>query len=95
MHLAFPLVKGIALRLNSSSQELKGYVAGSLTVDMNPEKGVSSAVLTANARYSNLQRFKASSVCLTRFGNATEIMIHVRTDYSSTAPGRVTVNGYR
>jgi hypothetical protein len=95
MHLAFPFVEGIALRLNLSSHELKGYVAGSLTVDMNPEKDVSSAVLTANARYSNSQLFKASSVCLTHFGNATEIMIHVRIACSSTAPWRVIVIGYR
>ena len=79
MHIAFPLAEGIALRMNSSSHELKGYVAGSLTVDMNPEENVSTAVLTANAQYSNLELLMASSVCRTQFGNATEIMIHVRT----------------
>jgi hypothetical protein len=84
MHMAFPLVEGIALRLNLSSHELKGYVAGSLTVDMNTEENVSGAVLTANAQYSNLTLLRASSVCRTQFGNATEIMIHVRTAYSST-----------
>jgi hypothetical protein len=79
MNLTFPLAEGIALRLNLSSRELKGYVSGNLTVDMNPEHNVSSAVLTASARYSNLELFKASCVCLTLFRNATEIMIHVRT----------------
>jgi hypothetical protein len=85
MHMAFPLVEGIALRLNLSSHELKGYVAGSLTVDMNTEENVSGAVLTANTQYSNLTLLRASSVCRTQFGNATEIMIHIpkRADNSS------------
>jgi len=78
MHLTFPLVNEIALRLNLSSEELKGYVAGSLTVDMNPDKSVSSPVFTANARSSNDQVFKASTVCLTHFRNTTEVMIRVR-----------------
>jgi hypothetical protein len=78
MHLTFPLVNEIALRLNLSSEELKGYVAGSLTVDMNPDETVSLPVFTANARSSNVQVFKASTICLTQFRNSTEIMIRVR-----------------
>ncbi len=73
----------IALRLNLSSQELNGYVAGSLTVDMNSDKSVSRAVLTANARSSNVQVFEESAICLTQFENTTEIMIRVRVAYSS------------
>ncbi len=83
MNLPFPLDNKIALRLNLSSQELKGYVTGSLMVDMNPEKSVSSAVLIANARSSSYQVFKASTICLTQFRNNTEIMIRVRIAYSS------------
>src|SRR6267154_3351273 len=83
MHLTFPLVIEIALRLNLSSEALKGYVAGSLTVDMNPDKSVSSPVFMANARSSNAQVFKASTVCLTQFRNTTEIMIRVRIAPSS------------
>ena len=86
MNLAFPLAEGIALRLNLSSSELDGYVSGNLTVDMNPERTVSNAILKANARYSDLQLFNESSICLTRFRNATEIMIHVRIACSSTVP---------
>jgi hypothetical protein len=78
MHLTFPLVNDIALRLNLSSEALKGYVAGSLTVDINPDKSVSNPVFTANARSSNAQVFKGSTVCLTHFRNTTEIMIRVR-----------------
>ena len=78
MNLTFPLVNEIALRLNLSSEELKGYVAGSLTVDMNPDKSESRPVFMANARSSNAQVFKASTVCLTHFRNTTEIMIRVR-----------------
>lgn len=77
MHLTFPLVNEIALRLNLSSDELKGYVAGSLTVDMNPDKTVSNPVFTANARSSNAQVFMASTVCRTQFRNTTEIMIRI------------------
>jgi hypothetical protein len=83
MHLTFPLVNEIALRLNLSSDALKGYVAGSLTVDMNPDKSVSSPVFTANARSSNARVFEASTVCLTHFRNTTEIMIRVRIAPSS------------
>lgn len=77
MYLTFPLVNEIALRLNLSSEALKGYVAGSLTVDMNPDKSESSPVFTANARSSNAQVFKASTVCLTHFRNTTEVMIRI------------------
>jgi hypothetical protein len=83
MHLTFPLVDEIALRLNLSSEALKGYVAGSLTVDMNPDKSVSSPVFTANAQSSNAQVFEESTVCLTQFKNSTEIMIRVRIAPSS------------
>lgn len=83
MHLTLPLVNEIALRLNLSSEELKGYVAGSLTVDINPDKSVSLPVFTANARSSNAQVFNASTVCLTYFNNTTEIMIRVRIAPSS------------
>jgi hypothetical protein len=83
MHLTFPLVNEIALRLNLSSAELKGYVVGSLTVDINPDKSVSLPVFTANARSSNAQVFKTSAVCLTQFRNTTEIMIRVRIAPSS------------
>lgn len=78
MHLTFPLVDEIALRINLSSQELKGYVAGSLTVDMNPDTSVNNAVFMASARSPNAQVFNASTVCLTQFGNNTEVMIRVR-----------------
>jgi hypothetical protein len=74
----FPLADGISLRLNSSSGNLEGYVSGTLMVDVNPDKDVSNAVLTGNARFSNQQLFKASSLCLTNFFNTTEIVIHVR-----------------
>ena len=85
MHLTFPLVNEIALRLNLSSAELKGYVAGSLTVDMNPDKTASLPVFTGNARSSNAQVFNASSACLTQFKNTTEIMLRVRIAPSSIA----------
>ena len=78
MLLGFPLVERIALRLNSSSSQLEDYVFGSLTVDMNPEKNASSTVLMGSAKYSNVSLLRATSVCLTRFGNTTEITIHVR-----------------
>lgn len=77
MHLAFPLGEGIILRTNSSSDNLKGYVSGSLIVNMNPDKNVSGIVLVASTRCSSFQLLKASSVCLTSFGNTTELMIHV------------------
>lgn len=83
MHLTFPLVNEIALRLNLSAAELKGYVAGSLTVDMNPDKSVSVPVFTANARSSNAQLLQTSAVCLTQFKNTTEIMLRVRLAPSS------------
>jgi len=63
--------------VDASEEELDGYVTGSVTVDMNPEQDSSSAVLVANARYSNSQLFNASSICLTRVSNTTHIMIHV------------------
>jgi len=75
--LPFPLLEGIALRLNSSAHGSNGYISGSLTVDMNPEKNVSDVVLLATARYSNFQLIKASSVCFTQFSNTTEIIIHM------------------
>ena len=78
MNLTFLLVNEIALRISLSSQELKGYVAGSLTVDMNPDTSINSAVFTANARSSNAQVFNTSTVCLTQFENKSEIMIRVR-----------------
>ena len=84
MHLTFPLVNEIALRLNLSSDALKGYVVGSLTVDTNPDKSVSSPVFTANAQSSNAQVFQASTVCLTHFRNTTEVMIRVRIALSSS-----------
>jgi len=77
MHIAFPLVETIALGLNSSAHDLDSYVSGSLRVDMNPEKNVSDAVLIANARYSSSQLVEGSSVCLTQFGNTTQLMIHI------------------
>ena len=77
MRLAFPLGDGIILRTNSSSNNLKDYVSGSLSVNMNPDKNVSAVVLVANTRCSGFQLLKASSVCLTGFGNTTELMIHV------------------
>lgn len=85
MHIAFPLVETIALGLNSSAHDSDSYVSGSLRVDMNPEKNVSNAVLIANARYSNSQLVEGSSVCLTHFGNTTQLMIHVRTARPSMA----------
>ena len=87
--MAFPLVKEIALRLNSSAHELDGYVSGSLRIDMNPEKSVSNAVLMANARYSNSQLVEASSVCLTHLDNTTQLMIHVRTPRPTMPSSRV------
>jgi hypothetical protein len=78
MILGFPLVERIALRLNASSGQLEDYVFGSLTVDMNPEKNASSTVLMGSAKYSNVNLLRATSVCLTRFGNTTEITIRVR-----------------
>jgi len=77
MHLAFPLGDGIKLRTNSSSENLKDYVSGNLTVNMNPDKNVSNIVLVTRARSSSLQLLSASSVCLTSFGNTTELMIKV------------------
>jgi hypothetical protein len=95
MYLTVPLVNEIALRLNLTSEELKGYVAGSLTVDMNPDKSVSGPVFMANARSSNAQVFKASTVCLTRFRNTTEIMIRVRIASSSIGSRKlIIINGY-
>lgn len=79
MHIDFPLVENIALRLNSSAHELDGYVSGSLRVDMNPEKNVSSVVLIAHARYSNSQLVERSSVCVTHLNDTTQLMIYVRT----------------
>ena len=96
MNLTFPLVNKIALRLNLSSEELKGYVTGSLTVDMNPNKSESDPVFTANARSSNAQVFKASTVCLTQFRNSTEIKIRVRIAPSAIGSWRlIIINGYR
>lgn len=86
MHIAFPLVENIVLRLNSSAHELDGYVSGSLRVDMNPEKNVSNVVLKANARYSNSQLVERSSVCLSHLNDTTQLMIHVRTARPSMAP---------
>jgi hypothetical protein len=83
MYLNFTLVNEIALRLNLSSDALKGYVVGSLTVDMNPDKSEFNPVFTANARSSNAQVFKGSTVCLNQFRNTTEIMIRVRIAPSS------------
>ncbi|KAH9953530.1 hypothetical protein BC827DRAFT_1247909 [Russula dissimulans] len=78
MRLALSQIEAITLQLNSSSQqELKGYVSGSLTVNMNQDKTESRTLLVANARYSNFNLFKASSVCQTRFGNNTDIMINI------------------
>jgi hypothetical protein len=77
MFQAFPLADGINLRVNSSSNNLKGFLTGTLMVDMNPDKDVSNAVLTGNARFSNQQLFKESSVCLTNFFNTTEIVVDV------------------
>jgi len=78
IRLGFPLVEQIALRLNTSSGQPEDYVFGSLTVDMNPEKNTSSTVLMGSAKYSNVSLLRATSVCLTRSGNTTEITIHVR-----------------
>lgn len=83
MYLNFPLVNEIALRVNLSSEDLKGYVAGSLTVDMNPDKSVVNPVFKANARSSNAQVFTTSVVCLTHFRNTTEVMMRVRIAPSS------------
>jgi hypothetical protein len=44
---------------------------------MNPDKNVSGIVLVASTRCSSFQLLEASSVCLTSFGNATEVMIHI------------------
>ena len=77
MRLAFPLGDGIILRTNSSSNNLTDYVSGSLSVDMNPDKNISGIVLLARTRCSSFQLLEASSVCLTSFGNTTELMIHV------------------
>lgn len=85
MHIAFPLVENIALRLNSSAHELDDYVSGSLRVDMNPERNVSNVVLMANARYSNPRLVEGSSVCLTYLNDTTQLMIQVRTARQSMA----------
>ncbi|KAI0305715.1 hypothetical protein B0F90DRAFT_1700325 [Multifurca ochricompacta] len=77
MRLAFPLGEGILLRTNSSPDNLRDYVSGSLMVDMNPDKTISGTVLVANARYSDFQLFKSSSVCLTNVENTTEILLHI------------------
>ncbi|KAH9979178.1 hypothetical protein BJV74DRAFT_858747 [Russula compacta] len=77
MHLTFPLGEGIALWINSSSRAFKGYLSGNLTVDMNPDESVNNTVLVANSRYSDTRLIKESSVCLTQFGNTTEITIHI------------------
>ncbi|KAI9463576.1 hypothetical protein BJY52DRAFT_921658 [Lactarius psammicola] len=77
MHLAFPLSEGIILRMNTSSNNLKGHVSGSLRVNMNPDKNVSGIVLVASPRCSSSELLKASSVCLTSFRNTTELMIHI------------------
>jgi hypothetical protein len=67
----------MSLLVDASEHELDSYVTGSVTVDMNPEQHSSSAVLVANARYTNSQLFNASSICFTRVSNTTEIRIHV------------------
>ena len=85
MHLTFPLGEGIALRINSSSRDLKGYLSGNLTVDMNSDESVNNTVLVANTRFSDARLIKESSVCLTQFGNTTQITVHVRIAYSSTS----------
>jgi len=78
MHLAFPLIEGMTLQLNTSSQQdLKGYTSGNLTVNMNQDKTESRTLLVANARYSNVDHFKASSVCQASLGNNTDITINV------------------
>lgn len=77
MHLAFPLGEEIILRTNPSSNNLKDYVSGSLRVDMNPDRNVPDIVLAASTRCSSLQLLKASSVCLSNFGNTTELIIHI------------------
>ncbi|KAH9002028.1 hypothetical protein EDB86DRAFT_2827477 [Lactarius hatsudake] len=77
MRLAFPLGDGIILRTNSSSNNLTDYVSGSLRVDMNPDKNVSGIVLVANTRGSSFQFLQASSVCLTSFGNTTELILRI------------------
>ncbi|KAH8990568.1 hypothetical protein EDB92DRAFT_1816748 [Lactarius akahatsu] len=77
MRLAFPLGDGIILRTNSSSNNLTDYVSGSLRVDMNPDKNVSGIVLVANTRSSSFQLLQASSVCLTSFGNLTELILRI------------------
>ncbi|KAH9083453.1 hypothetical protein EDB83DRAFT_2511770 [Lactarius deliciosus] len=77
MRLAFPLGDGIILRTNSSSNNLTDYVSGSLRVDMNPDKNVSGIVLVANTRSSSFQLLQASSVCLTSFGNTTELILRI------------------
>ena len=82
-NLFFPLDETFTLRVNASSEELDGYVTGSLTVDMNPKGDSSNAVLVANARYSNFQLFNATSICLKQVSNTTQIMIDVRIARSS------------
>jgi len=78
MRLAFPLVEGIFLKLNTSSQQqFKGYVSGNLAVNMNQNRTESRTLLVANARYSNVNRFKASTVCRANSGNNTDIVINV------------------
>lgn len=77
MGLAFPLADGIRLRLNSSLDNLKDFLSGNLTVDINPDENVPTAVLMASARYSNQQLVKASSLCLTNLYNTTEIVVQV------------------
>ena len=77
MRLAFPLGDGIILQTNSSSKNLKDYVSGSLSVNMNPDKSVSGIVLVATTRCSSSQLLEASSVCLGSFRNTTELMIQV------------------
>jgi hypothetical protein len=84
MRLPFYLTSGINLRVNSSSENLKDYISGTLTVDINPDNTASSAVLMGNAQFSNRQLFEASSVCLTNFFNTTEIVVHVCVAYLST-----------
>jgi hypothetical protein len=44
---------------------------------MNPDKNVSGIVLVASTRCSSFQLLEASSVCLTSFGNTTELMIQI------------------
>jgi hypothetical protein len=79
----------MTLQVNAGEKKLDGYVTGSVTVDMNPEQNSSSAVLVANARYSNSQLFNATSICLTQVSNTTRIMINVRIACSSMESRRV------